>query len=166
MVPKRAGVSRRPEGRRKETGGRGDSWWRRRVGNGLYFLEKGQRQRARDNDLDGGTRTRTIQFLPSPPLSLAPSLALIVKNIGPSGQFESSFFLRARSSQGPSIGSWPKKGSNLLGPSNPLLAENYVTPSRPVLCSRVSNRVRNREPREPLVCEEARGKNTGTRRCR
>lgn len=117
MVPKRAGVSRRPEGRRKETGGRGDSWWRRRVGSGLYFLEKGQRQRARDNDLDGGTRTRTIQFLPSPPLSLAPSLALIVKNIGPSGQFESSFFLRARSSQGPSTGSWPKKGSNLLGPS-------------------------------------------------
>lgn len=163
MVPKRAGVSRRPEGRRKETGGRGDSWWRRGVGSGLYFLEKGQRQRARDNDLDGGTRTRTIQFLPSPPLSLAPSLALIVKNIGPSGQFESSFFLRARSSQGPSTGSCQRKVRIY---SAPLLAENYVTPSRPVLCSRVSNRVRNREPREPLVCEEARGKNTGTRRCR
>lgn len=123
---------RRPEGR-KGRGGRGDLRW-----SGLYFLEKGQRQRARD--LERTRVNRTIQFPLLPSLDGgAPPLGLIVKNIGPSTKAAFSSW-KTRTIvfvQGPSTGSWPKKDSNLLGPSNPLLAENYVTPSRPVLCSRV-----------------------------
>lgn len=52
---------RRPEGR-KGRGGRGDLRWRRR--SGLYFLEKGQRQRARDLK-----RTRVNRSISPPPIS-------------------------------------------------------------------------------------------------
>lgn len=126
---------RRPE-RRKGRGGRGDLRWRR--GSGLYFLEKGQRQRARD--LERTRVNRTIQFPLLPSLDGgAPPLGLIVKNIGPSGQFESSFLLveDAHDRVRPRTIDWivAKERFEFTRPLE--LAENYVTPSRPVLCSRV-----------------------------
>lgn len=159
---------RRPEGR-KGRGGRGDLRWRR--GSGLYFLEKGQRQRARD--LERTRVNRTIQFPLLPSLDGgAPPLGLIVKNIGPSGQFESSFLLvedthdRVR----PRTIDWIVAKERFeftprpLEPSPRGKLRDALAPR--ALFEGISNRVRNREPREPLVCEEARGKNTGTRRCR
>lgn len=124
-------VSRRPEGR-KERGGRGERWWV------IFSGERPTTTGTKGSDV--GTHTsEPVRF------NFSRALALIVKNIGPG--WESGKIV-----QGPSTGSWPKKGSNLL---------EFTTLSprgklRDGLCfgSRASNRGRNREPREPLVCEE------------
>lgn len=107
-------------------------------GGGLYFLEKGQRRRGKGSDV--GTHTsEPVRF------NFSRALALIVKNIGPG--WESGKIV-----QGPSTGSWPKKGSNLLEFTT--LSPRGKLRDGPCFGSRASNRGRNREPREPLVCEE------------
>lgn len=84
------------------------------------------------------------------------ALGLIVKNIGPG--WESGKIV-----QGPSTGSWPKKGSNLLEFTTlSLLAENYVTGR-----GLVGGRLIEAAIASPASHSFARrGKNTGTRRCR
>lgn len=158
MFPNRAG------GRREEKEEEGEET----CGGVGYILEKGQRQRARD--LERTRVNRTIQF-PLLPSDGAPPLGLIVKNIGPSGQFESSFLLveDAHDRVRPRTIDWivAKERFEFTRPLEPSPRGKLRDALAPrALFEGISNRVRNREPREPLVCEEARGKNTGTRRCR